>query len=194
MDSRPDPCRPGASTSTLLGMPQDPAGGDQNHRPDDTAAAALDGVRRERRDRELARLVADQEGMVARRQLNRLGVDWDAVDAHVRARRWVERTPRVISTVTGTLTVGQLRWLALLHATDCEWDLPDGSVVVLEVQGPAHMEAPTWTADMRRHRRITAKSRLVVQCSSTELRDEPIEVALDLIALGVPGQLPGSAA
>lgn len=332
-------------------MPTEPVGPARPERD-----AALDHRRHQRRDRELARLVTAQAGVVARRQLTRIGVDWDAVDANVVARRWVVRTPRVVSTVTGTLTVEQRRWVGVLHAgphsmvgsltagsrhglrgwdrdvvtvwvddelsfepvagvrffrtrrpfdlllspraglrsariepalllwaayeaeprpavgvlaaavqqrlttaerlrewvdllhplrrakvfraalgdiaagaqsaaeldvarmcvlcamprphrqtvrrdrggrirsTDCEWDLADGSVVVLEVQGPAHMEVPTWEADLRRHRRVTAKARLVVQCSSGELRTEPLEVALDLIALGVPGRLPGSAA
>lgn len=37
-------------------------------------------------------------------------------EGHCAAGRWVERTPRVVSTVTGDLTTGQLRWLAVLHA------------------------------------------------------------------------------
>ncbi len=61
-------------------------------------------------------LIAAQHGMVARRQLNRHGVDWDRVRDHGAARRWVERTPRVISTVTGELTHAQREWLAVLHA------------------------------------------------------------------------------
>lgn len=294
--------------------------------------------------------------MVARRQLTASGTDWDAVEANVVARRWVVRTPRVVSTVTGELTTDQRRWLAVLHAgprsilggltaahrhglvgwerdvvtvlvddelsfepvdgvrffrsrrpftvlrstrpgipsaalepaillwaaydaaprpavgvlaaavqqrlttadrlldtveglrplrrarlfraalrdigdgahssaeldvgrmcvlfhmprparqtrrrdragrtrwTDCEWNLPGGAVVVLEVNGPAHVEVRQWDADLRRHRRITAHDRFVVACSAHELRHEPAEVALDLIALGVPGRLPGSVA
>jgi len=54
--------------------------------------------------------------MLARRQLTRLGIGWDAVDAQVDALRWTVRTPRVVSTTTGTLTVEQMRWLGVLHA------------------------------------------------------------------------------
>src|SRR4249919_3172108 len=61
-------------------------------------------------------LVEDQAGMVARRQLNRLGIDADRVRCQVSAGRWAERTPRVISTVTGELTFEQRCWLAVLHA------------------------------------------------------------------------------
>ena len=39
--------------------------------------------------------------------------------------------------------------------TDCEWDLPNGTVVVLEVDGAFHMAIENYTADMRRQRRIT---------------------------------------
>ena len=48
---------------------------------------------------------------------------------------------------------GRVRW------TDCEWDLPDGTIVVLEVEGAAHMEVRQWEADLRRHRRVTAQQR-----------------------------------
>ncbi|WP_296603401.1 hypothetical protein [Nocardioides sp.] len=64
----------------------------------------------------LEALITSQDGMVARRQLTRHGVDWDRVRDHGAARRWVERTPRVISTVTGELTRSQREWLAVLHA------------------------------------------------------------------------------
>lgn len=316
----------------------------------------LTRVRRSRRDRAVQAIAAEQCGMVARRQLTAIGVDWDAVEVQVTARRWVARTPRVISTVTGELTVEQRRWLGVLHAgprsilggltaasrhglvgwerdavtvlvddelsfepvvgvrffrsrrpfsilvsprpgipsaalepavllwaaydaqprpavgvlaavvqqrlttaarlldvvealrplrrarlfrsaladigagahsaaeldvsrmcllfamprptrqnerrdrtgstrwTDCEWELPGGGVVVLEVEGPAHVEVRQWDADIRRQRRVTARDRIVLRCSARELRDEPAEVALDLIALGVPGRLPGSVA
>ena len=61
-------------------------------------------------------LIEDQAGMIARRQLNRLGIDADRVRDQVAAGRWAERTPRVISTVTGELTFEQRCWLAVLHA------------------------------------------------------------------------------
>jgi hypothetical protein len=75
---------------------------------------------------------------------------------------------------------GRRRW------TDCEWDLPDGSVLVLEVDGAFHLDAVQWSSDLKRARALTARDRLVVRCTSFELRHEPEDVVRDLIALGVP--------
>lgn len=75
---------------------------------------------------------------------------------------------------------GKTRW------TDCEWDLPGGQVLVLEVDGAFHMEVEHWEDDMRRQRRISHPGRTVVRCSARELRDEPEEVGRDLLALGAP--------
>ena len=75
---------------------------------------------------------------------------------------------------------GRVRW------TDCEWHLGDGRVLVLEVDGGFHMEFGHYTSDMRRQRRITTPQRMVVRCSSYEIRHEPDEVMSDLISLGVP--------
>ncbi|HEY0953091.1 hypothetical protein [Nocardioides sp.] len=302
----------------------------------------------------LEALIAAQEGMVARRQLTRHGIDWDHVDAEVAARRWVARTPRVISTVTGELTRAQLEWQAVLHAgersmlgglsaaarhgltgwdrdvvtvyvddelsfepvdgvrffrsrrpfdllrhrrpgipvcrlepavllfaayqttprpahgaiaasiqqrlttvermvewvdtlrplrwskpfkrtlgdiaggahsgaeirrmcrrfgiampdgqvsrtdraghrrwTDCEWRLADGRVVILEIDGSFHLDVMESMEDHRRARRLTSTHRLVVRCSAFEVRHEPEQVAADLIALGLPGRVPDTAA
>lgn len=309
-----------------------------------------------RMNRMLQRLIDTQAGMVARRQLTARGVDWDAVDANIVAHRWVARTPRVISTVTGTLTTEQRRWLGVLHAgprsmlggltaaaehglvgwerdavtvlvddelsfepvhgvrffrsrrpfdllisprpgiprcqlepavllwagyeavpraahgavaaviqqrlttpermvswvdrltplrrakpfkrtlsdiaggahcgaeldvrrmcrrfgirapdrrqlrvdragrrrwTDCEWNLPDGSTLVLEVDGSFHLDVTEWGADLKRARRITTAARTVVRCTAYEIRHGPEEVALDLIALGLTGRVPDTAA
>lgn len=301
-------------------------------------------------------LVSDQEGLVARRQLTDFGIDWERARNEIAARRWVERTPRVLSTTTGALHHEQRLWLAVLHAgprsmlgslsaaakhgldgwsrdhisvlvddelsfepvegvdffrsrrdfdamqdtrpgiprcriepavllfagyeaetaraaygvvaatvqqrlttvdrfrewearlrplrrarvlrgalddisggahsaaegdvramcrrhslplprsqrprtdragrrrwTDNEWQLPDGTVVTLEVDGGHHTEVRQWTDDLRRHRRLTSRSRLVVRCSAYEVRHEADEVAADLIALGVTGRVPETA-
>lgn len=297
---------------------------------------------------DVTELAARQCGMLARRQLTARGMDWNAVDRQVRARRWVEHTPRVVSTTTGTLTVEQQRWLGVLHAgprsalgaltaaasrglqgwdrpevtvvvddelafepvpgvsffrtrrpfdllldprpglpcirlepalllwsgydaplrpahgvlaaavqqrlttaqrldvwieqlrplrraagfrglvrdieggmhsgaerdvgrmcrrhglppplrqrarldasgrrrwTDCEWHLPGGGVLVLEIDGAFHVEVNQWRADLRRHRRLTSADRMVVRASAFEVRHESGEVAADLVALGVP--------
>jgi hypothetical protein len=81
---------------------------------------------------------------------------------------------------------GLRRW------TDCEWDLPDGSVLVLEVDGSFHMEVSNWSADLKRSRSITTRHRIVVRCTAFELRHESSDVARDLMALGVPhsGRVP----
>ena len=75
---------------------------------------------------------------------------------------------------------GKRRW------TDAEWELPDGSVLVLEVDGSFHVEVEHWHADMKRSRRITRRDRTVVRCSAYELRHETAELVADLLALGVP--------
>lgn len=69
---------------------------------------------------------------------------------------------------------------------DCEWVLPDGRVIVLEIDGSFHMRTDHWWRDMRRERRVVASGRTVLRCSSIEVRLEPTEIVLDLSAVGVP--------
>lgn len=75
---------------------------------------------------------------------------------------------------------GRRRW------TDCEWDLPDGRVVVLEVDGAHHVEVMQYSDDMKRQRKLTTLQRIVVRCSAYEIRHDPASVMDDLLALGVP--------
>ncbi|HOB79848.1 MAG TPA: hypothetical protein PLX57_08320 [Ornithinibacter sp.] len=75
---------------------------------------------------------------------------------------------------------GQLRF------TDCEWHLKDGRTLVLEVDGLFHLEIQHYEGDVRRQRRLTTPTRIVVRCTSNELRHEPWVLAADLRALGVP--------
>ncbi|WP_392543968.1 hypothetical protein [Oryzobacter telluris] len=70
--------------------------------------------------------------------------------------------------------------------TDCEWDLPDGRTLVLEVDGAFHLEVQHYQLDVRRQRSLTTPTRTVVRCTTEELRREPWVVAADLRALGVP--------
>lgn len=72
-----------------------------------------------------------------------------------------------------------------MRYTDCEWDLPDGTVIVLEVDGSFHMEIEHWEDDIQRQRRLSQPGRLIVRCTSREVRDEPIQLAADLKALGL---------
>lgn len=306
-------------------------------------------------DERVARLARTQAGMLARRQLTALDMGWDAVDREIRAGRWRIRSPRVVSTFTGELTVDQQRWLGVLHAgsrsllgglsaaarhglsgwdraevtvlvddelsfepvpgirffrsrrpfellrdpkpgipscklehalllwagydaatlrtalgalaasvqqrlttaarlriavdelrplrragairamltdieggsqsgaerdvlkmcgafglpapnrqvvrrdadgrrrwTDCEWELADGGVLVLEVDGSFHMEVLQWTSDLRRQRRLSRPGRTVLRCSAFEVRHEPEEVVQDLLAHGVAGMRPAA--
>jgi hypothetical protein len=57
-----------------------------------------------------------QRGLIARRQLNSLGVDADRVRNQVQAGRWVARSSTVISTFTGSLHWAERVWLGVLHA------------------------------------------------------------------------------
>lgn len=70
--------------------------------------------------------------------------------------------------------------------TDCEWDLPDGRVLVLEVEGGFHDDVLQSGADKARHRKLTTTERVVIQCTAYELRYDAAEVIEDLVALGVP--------
>lgn len=70
--------------------------------------------------------------------------------------------------------------------TDAEWDLPDGRTLVLEVDGEVHLDLMAYGSDVRRQRRLTTPSRVVIRCTTHELRREPLEVVSDLLALGVP--------
>jgi len=69
--------------------------------------------------------------------------------------------------------------------TDCEWQLPDGRVLVLEVDGSFHMDVVHWEDDIQRQRGLTTPGRVVVRCTSREVRDEPFQLAADLRALGL---------
>lgn len=69
---------------------------------------------------------------------------------------------------------------------DAEWELPDGSIVVLEVDGAHHMEIEQWTRDLARDRFNRVAGRCALRCTNFELRTTPATVANDLIAAGVP--------
>lgn len=70
--------------------------------------------------------------------------------------------------------------------TDCEWQLPDGRTLVLEVDGGFHDDVLQAAADRSRTRKLTTRDRVVVSCTAYELRHDPASVMEDLIALGVP--------
>ena len=69
---------------------------------------------------------------------------------------------------------------------DCEWDLPDGSVVVLEVDGAHHMEVGHWDADIKRQRKVVTRQRHLLRATAYEARYEQEDIVVDLVAMGVP--------
>jgi hypothetical protein len=69
---------------------------------------------------------------------------------------------------------------------DCVWVLPDGRVVVLEIDGSFHAEVVAWWRDMRRERAVVISGDTVLRCSTIELRLERADVLADLRAIGVP--------
>lgn len=73
-----------------------------------------------------------------------------------------------------------------VRSTDCEWDLDNGRKLVLEVDGPFHMEVHHWEADIARQRALTDLDRITIRCTAREVRDETDRIASDLRRLGVP--------
>ena len=69
---------------------------------------------------------------------------------------------------------------------DCEWVLPDGSIVVLEVDGSHHMTVEHWEADLKRERDVVISGRRVLRATASEARYDQAELARDLAAIGVP--------
>lgn len=74
------------------------------------------------------------------------------------------------------------RWRYL----DCEWELPDGTLVVLEIDGSHHLSVEHWEADMKRERGVVISGRRVLRATVGEVRLEAAAVVADLIAIGVP--------
>jgi len=69
---------------------------------------------------------------------------------------------------------------------DFEWLLPDGTILVLEVDGAQHMEVRHWADDIARDRANVVAGRKVLRCTNDELRRHPERIIADLIAAGVP--------
>jgi hypothetical protein len=73
-----------------------------------------------------------------------------------------------------------------IRFTDCEWRLPDGRTLVLEIDGAFHMDVESWEDDLARQRALSGRDRIIVRCTSREMRDGQERLARDLAALGVP--------
>jgi hypothetical protein len=69
---------------------------------------------------------------------------------------------------------------------DCEWDLGDGEIVVLEIDGSHHHLVEYWEADMKRERQVVISRRWVLRATASEVRLDGAAVMRDLIAMGVP--------
>jgi very-short-patch-repair endonuclease len=69
---------------------------------------------------------------------------------------------------------------------DCVWVLPDGRLVVLEIDGSFHAEVRAWWSDMKRERSVVIQGDTVLRCSTIELRLEAADVMDDLRRIGVP--------
>jgi hypothetical protein len=69
---------------------------------------------------------------------------------------------------------------------DCEWELPDGRTVVLEIDGSFHLKVGHWWQDMKRERAVVLSRSTVLRCASIELRLEPWAVVADLREAGIP--------
>jgi hypothetical protein len=73
------------------------------------------------------------------------------------------------------------RWRYL----DSEWELPNGEIVVLEIDGRHHLEVAHWQADIKRERSIVISRRWVLRATVFEMRLEAAAVFSDLRAMGV---------
>lgn len=72
-----------------------------------------------------------------------------------------------------------------LRFTDAEWRLPDGRIVVLEVDGGFHMEVGHWEADIARERDLVVTGAVVLRCTDREIEEEAPRIAASLRAVGV---------
>ena len=64
----------------------------------------------------VAEVVERQAGVLARRQLLRLGWTESQIDHELRFERWQSPVPGVVVVNTGALSVLQRQWIGVLHA------------------------------------------------------------------------------
>lgn len=69
--------------------------------------------------------------------------------------------------------------------TDAEWILPDGTIIMLEVDGGFHMEVEHWQDDISRARALARPGVVQLKCTARELRDDPRPLVSDLRRLGI---------
>ncbi|MDO7867190.1 hypothetical protein [Nocardioides jiangxiensis] len=68
---------------------------------------------------------------------------------------------------------------------DAEWHLPDGTIVMLEIDGGFHMDIEHWQDDMERSRALARPGVIQLRCTTLELREAPEILVQDLRRLGV---------
>jgi very-short-patch-repair endonuclease len=128
----------------------------------------------------------DDVGRVRHRAYMRLAVRDAANGAQTLGEQDLGRVCRRFRLAPPTRQVrrqdGSGRWRYL----DAEWELPNGEIVVLEIDGAHHMQVEHWAADMRRERAIVISRRRVLRATNFEIRLDPGAIVRDLLALGVP--------
>ena len=132
-------------------------------------AGWLDLLKPLRRAVEFRALISDLDGGVqslAERDVRRACLEFGVAEP-TRQRKRRDRSGRV-------------------RYTDCEWKLPDGRILVLEVDGAFHDDFLQAMDDRARARKLTDDRTIVISCSAYEIRYHPASVMEDLIALGVP--------
>lgn len=125
-------------------------------------------------------------GRIRHKQFLREAIRDAAAGAHAAGELDLARVCRRFGLVPPNRQVPRRDAAGVWRFLDAEWDLPDGEVVVLEVDGKQHMDAVHWQADMRRERSIVVGRKRVLRATNFEVRHEPLLIVRDLRALGVP--------
>lgn len=125
-------------------------------------------------------------GRVRHRAYMKLAVKEAASGAHTLGEQDLGRVCRRYNLRPPTRQVRRQDSAGRWRYLDAEWELPNGEIVVLEVDGAHHMHVEHWAADMRRERAIVVSRRRVLRATNFEIRLEPAAIVKDLIALGVP--------
>ena len=121
--------------------------------------------------------------------------------------RWAKRFKKALGDIAdGSHSLAELRVVRLCRAhglplpdrqtkrvdasgrvryTDAEWRLPNGKLVILEIDGGFHMEVEHWEDDIVRERDLVATGAIVLRCTYRELDDESHRLAASLRAVGV---------
>ncbi|WP_344803381.1 hypothetical protein [Microlunatus ginsengisoli] len=136
----------------------------------------------------------EEVGRVRHRAYMRLAVQEAAGGAHTLGEQDLTRMCRRFNLKPPTRQARRRDPSGRSRYLDAEWELSNGEIVVLEIDGGHHMQVEHWEADMRRERAIVVSRRRVLRATNFEIRLDPGSVARDLIALGVPttGELSGS--